>query len=72
MSPIKVLLAIETLNALTVGLLFGLYFLGVNIYGLVIDIKRRAMYTAIIVYICLWVVWAVISWGYIEHMHFLT
>lgn len=72
MSPIRTLLAIETLNALTVGLLFGLYFLGVNIYGLFIDKRRRAVYTAIIIYICLWVIWTVVTWAYIEHMHYLT
>ncbi len=72
MRMIRVLLVIELLNALTVGMLFGLYFLAVNIYGLLVDKKRRPVYIAIIIFICLWVIWAVISWGYIEHMRYLT
>ena len=69
---IKALLAIEHLNALTVGLLFGLYFLAVNIYGLFADRERRYLYVPIIVYISLWVVWAVFTWSYIEQIWYLT
>lgn len=69
---IKVLVAIQLLNALTVGLLFGLHFLAVNIYGMFVDKNRRPLYTAIIIYICFWAIWAAISWAYIEHMGYLT
>lgn len=72
MFRMKILLVIEALNALTVGLLFGLYFMAVNIYGVQIDKKRRPLYIAIIIFICMWIIWAVITWRYIEHMRYLT
>ena len=72
MFPAKVLLPIELLNALTVGMLFGLYFLGVNIYGLVLDKRRHALYKAMIVFIVLWAIWVAITWRYIERMRYLT
>lgn len=72
MFPSRVLFAIELLNALTVGMLFGLYFLAVNIYGYIVDKKRRSMYIAIIVLICMWTSWTVVTWRYIERMRYLT
>ncbi len=69
---IKTLLVIEFLNALTVGLLFGLYFMAVNIYGLFVDKKWRPLCAAIIVYVSMWTIWAAITWRYIEHMKYLT
>jgi hypothetical protein len=53
------------------GLLFGLYFLGVNIYGVFIDKTRLPLYVGIIMIISLWLLWAVISWLYIERMDYL-
>jgi hypothetical protein len=70
--PIQVLLSIEILIVLTVGLLFGLYFFGVNIYGLFIDKRRSPIYIVIIIFISAWTIWAVITWLFIEHMHYLT
>jgi hypothetical protein len=70
--PIQVLLYIEMLNALTVGLLFGLYFLGVNIYGTFIDKRRRPIYIVIIIFISVWTIWTIMTWLYIEHMYYLT
>lgn len=70
--PTQILLSVEILNALTVGLLFGIYFLGVNIYGLVIDKKRRLIYVGVIIFITAWILWAVISWFFIEHMDYLN
>ncbi len=72
MFPARVLLTIEFLNALTVGMLFGLYFLGVNVYGFVLDKRRRPLYAAMIVFVVLWSVWTVVTWRYIEHMRYLT
>ena len=72
MFPARVLLPIEFLNALTVGMLFGLYFLAVNVYGFVLDRGRRPLYAAMIVFVALWAVWTVVTWRYIEHMHYLT
>lgn len=70
--PKQVLFHIEMLNALTVGLLFGIYFLGVNIYGVFIDKRRRPIYVVIITFIGLWTLWTIITWLYIEHMRYLT
>ena len=70
--PSQVLLYIAILNALTVGLLFGLYFLGVNIYGIFVDKSRRDLYVGIIILIFIWMVWTIINWLYIERMHYLT
>ena len=72
MFPSQVRLIMEALNVLTVGLLFGLFFLGVNIYGILVDKKRRTIYKAIIFFICVWTLWAIITWLYIEHMDYLT
>ena len=65
-------LYIELFIALTVGLLFGLYFLGVNIYGIFIDRRRRKVYILITIFIGLWTIWTIITWIYIEHMYYLT
>ena len=70
--PIQVLLYIEILNTLTVGLLFGLYLVGVSIYGVFIDKSRLPVYIVIIIFISAWTVWTIITWLYIEHMYYLT
>ena len=69
---VQALLYIELFIALTVGLLFGLFFLGVNIYGIFIDKIRRPLYIVIIIFISAWTVWTIITWLYIEHMYYLT
>ena len=69
---INILIILEFLNALTVGLLFGLYFMAVNIYGLFVDTKWWPFYVAIIIYISMWAILAAITWRYIEHMRYLT
>jgi len=70
--PFHSLLYIELLIVLTAGLLFGLYFLGVCIYGIFVDKSRLRIYIAIIVFISVWTIWAIITWRYIEHMNYLT
>ncbi len=70
--PIQVLLYIEILIVLTVGLLFGLYFMGVSIYGIFIDKSRLRLYIVIIIFISVWTTWTIITWLYIEHMSYLT
>jgi hypothetical protein len=72
MFPRQILFSIEMLNGLTVALLFGLYFLGVNMYGIFIDKRRRPIYMAIVVFISMWTVWAMVTWLYIQHMYYLT
>ena len=69
--PAKYLLYLEVLAALTLGPIFGLFFMAVNIYGLFIDRRRRWLYIAIIIVISLWMLWVGISWAYIEHMDYL-
>jgi hypothetical protein len=70
--PTQILLHVEILNALTVGLLFGLYFLGVNLYGAFVDRRRRPIYVALIIFVSMWAIWTIITWLYIERMHYLT
>jgi len=70
--PSQVLLYIEILVALTVGLLFGLYFMGVSIYGIFVDKSRLRLYIVIIIFIGVWTIWTIITWLYIEHMNYLT
>jgi hypothetical protein len=72
MFPKQILFYIGMLNALTVGLLFGLYFLGVNIYGVFVDRTRRPIHIVMIILVSIWTVWAIVTWLYIEHMHYLT
>ena len=70
--PGQVRFSIELLVVLTVGLLFGLYFMGVSIYGLFIDKTRRTIYSVIIILISLWVIGAILTWIFIERMPYLT
>lgn len=70
--PVQVLVPIELFIALTVGLLFGLYFLGVNIYGIFFDKKRRTIYVTVTTIISLWLIWAVYTWLFIDHMYYLS
>lgn len=70
--PIHALLYVEILIALTIGLLFGLYFMGVCIYGIFVDKSRLRFYVAIVFFISVWTIWSVITWLYIEHMSYLT
>ncbi len=69
--PMKIILSLEILAALTVGVLFALFFLGVNIYGLFADKYRKQLYIVMIVLMSVWVLWAAISWKYIEYMDYL-
>ena len=69
--PMNIILSLETLAALTVGVLFALFFLGVNIFGLFADKYRKRLYIVMIVLMSAWVLWAVISWTYIEYMDYL-
>ncbi len=70
--PIHVLLIIEILITLTIGLLFGLYLMGVCIYGIFIDKSRLRLYIAIVSFVSVWTIWSVITWLFIEYMRYLT
>lgn len=69
--PMEYLFYLEILAALTLGLVFGVFFLGVNIYGLLVDSRRRRLYIMMTILISAWIVWSVISWWYIQHMDYL-
>ncbi len=71
MVPIEILFYLEILSTLTFGVLFNLFFLGVNIYGLLVDKRRKRLYIGIIIFLTAWLLWAFISWLYIEHMAYL-
>ncbi len=51
MVPLEILFYLEILAALTVGVLFALFFLGINIYGLFVDKRRKKLYIGIIIFL---------------------
>jgi O-antigen/teichoic acid export membrane protein len=71
MYPPKYLPYLEVMAALTLGPIFGLFFMAINIYGLFVDKQRRWLYIIAIILMSLWILWAGISWAYIEHMDYL-
>jgi len=71
MFPARIILYVEIISALTLGLVVGLFFLLVNVGGLYIDKARRPLYVSMLIVVGLWLLWAGISWTYIEHMDYL-
>ncbi len=69
--PAEFLPYMEILAALTVGVIFALFFLFVNIYGLLVDGGRKRLYITMAILMGCWIVWAVVSWLYIEYMDYL-
>jgi len=69
--PALILFDMEIMAALTVGVLFAMFSLLVNIYGLFIDKDRKPLYIVITAVMSGWILWAVITWTYIEHMDYL-
>lgn len=69
--PFRIIFSLEILAALTVGVLFSLFFLAVNVYGLFIDKRRKILYVAMIIFMSAWILWALISWKYIQYMDYL-
>ncbi|HUU44941.1 MAG TPA: hypothetical protein VM118_04345 [Acidobacteriota bacterium] len=69
--PVKYLLYLEILAALTLGVFIALFFLAVNAWCLLIDRKRSVLYTTMIAISGGWIAWAIISWLFIEHMDYL-
>ena len=70
-TPIELLPYIQILAALTVGLIFALFILVVSVCGVIIDRQRRTLYVATTVLMSAWILWAIISWSYIEYMDYL-
>ena len=69
--PFNIIIYLEIVAALTVGVLFALYFLGVNIYGIFADKHRKRLYVVLIILMSAWIIWAIISWKYIQYMDYL-
>jgi len=69
--PSKIAIDIEVISALTLGLVVGLFFLIVNLCGLYFDKVRRRLYISMLILVGLYLLWAVVSWTYIEHMDYL-
>ena len=70
-TPAKYILYVEILAALTLGLIPGFFLMAVSVCGLFVDKSRRPFYIAVVILIGLWIVWAAVSWLYIEHMDYL-
>lgn len=69
--PLKSLFPLELLAALTIGVLFAFIFLLVNIICFYIDKRRKFVYVVGIIFSSAWILWAVISWKYIQYMDYL-
>ena len=69
--PSRYVLHILIIAALTLGLIVALFFLMVNIFGVFMDKIRRPLYISLIIFSLLWLLWALISWSYIEHMDYI-
>jgi lipopolysaccharide export LptBFGC system permease protein LptF len=69
--PMKIKFSLEVLGALTVGVLFAFFFLGVNVYGYFVDKQRKPLYIVMLFLMSGWLLWAIISWKYIQYMDYL-
>ena len=69
--PAFIIVSMEIMAALTVGVLFALFSLIVNLCGLLIDTNRKPLYITMSVIMGGWILWATITWAYIEHMDYL-
>ena len=69
--PSRYVLHILIIASLTMGLIVALFFLMVNIAGFFIDKTRRPLYISFMSFCSLWLIWAAISWLYIEHMDYI-
>jgi len=69
--PADMIISMASLLCLTIGVLFATFFLGVNIYCVLTDVRRRILYIIFIVFTSLWLIWAFITWSYIEYMDYI-
>lgn len=69
--PRQVIVDIEIISALTLGLLVGAFFLLVSGLGLFLDKSRRILYISMSSVIAVYVLWAFVSWAFIERMDYL-
>ena len=69
--PIDYVPYVLAIAALTLGLLVAVFFLIVNLCGILIDRSRRRLHLMMIAFSTTWLLWAVVTWSYIEHMGYL-
>lgn len=69
--PVEYVPYVLAIAALTLGLLVAVFFLMVNLCGIVIDRSRRWLHLTMIAFLTMWLLWAVVTWSYIEHMGYL-
>jgi hypothetical protein len=69
--PSRFIKDIEVISALTLGLLPGVFFLLVNVLGLVVDRTRRILHVSMLSVIAVYFLWVLVSWAFIEHMDYL-
>lgn len=69
--PGRVIADIETISALTLGTLVGVFFMAVSVLGLFVDKSRRVLYTSMIFGVTIYFLWVVVSWAFIERMDYL-
>ena len=70
-TPVEYLPYILILATLTLGTIFALVLLVVSVCGIVFDKQRRTLYVTTIVLMSAWILWAIISWSYIEYMDYI-
>ena len=66
--PGRLIKDVEIISALSLGLAVGLFFLLVNIIGLLIDRKRRTVYIISLSIIGVYFTGALVAWSRLEHL----
>jgi len=69
--PVRYVMSIEIISALTLGLPLAVFFGSVSVCGLFLDRNRRLLYAASLSVAALWLIWAAVSWSYIDRMAYL-
>ena len=69
--PPRYVFHIELISALTLGNVVMVFFLLVNIGGIIIDRERRSLYLGLLVFACLWLGLVVMTWANMERWDFL-
>jgi hypothetical protein len=69
--PSRMVFHIELISALTLGNVVVMFFLLVNVGGIIIDRERRSLYTGLLVFVCLWLGLVALTWARLERWEFL-
>jgi len=70
-TPVELIPYVLLLAGMTLGLIFVLYTLVVSVCCMIIDRKGRIFHMIVTGIMSAWVLWALISWSYIEYMDYL-